>query len=132
MGRNVRTMGISDSGSRRHTPSSPRGSATVMVKEASSSPDSVMLLVIDDLPSAVEQAWALAPDLAGEHLELIRGHSQERYDNLLRELGAGTDREAAERRECLAFWEENAELMTPWRLRLYREVRQSLRVPRST
>ena len=88
--------------------------------------DTVYMIAIDDLPSAVEQAWSLAPELAGEHLGLLRGYREERYQELLRQLGIGTDRELRERIECLEFWEENAELMSDLRRTLYRLVREQL------
>ncbi len=88
--------------------------------------ETVLMVAIDDLPSAVEQAWSLAPELAGEHLGLLRGYREERYQELVRELGIGTDRELRERIECLEFWEENAELMSDLRRTLYRLVRQRL------
>ena len=89
-------------------------------------PDSVMFLAMDDFPSAVEQAFALAPPLAGEHLSLLREYREERLDSFLREMAAGTDREAAERIDALAFWEENAEGITDLRRSLYRLVRSAL------
>ncbi len=89
--------------------------------------ESVAMLAMDDLPSAVEQAWSLAPELAGEHLQLLRDYKEERHADFLRQLGAGTEREAEERAECLEFWEDNAELTSDLRQRLYREVRGLLR-----
>ena len=89
-------------------------------------PDDAMMLAIDDLPSAVEQAWSLAPDLAGEHLDLLRQQNPARVERFLQEMGAGTDREPAERAESLSFWEENAEITSDFRKRLYREVRAVL------
>ena len=41
-------------------------------------------------------------------------------------MAAGTDREAAERIDALAFWEENAEGITDLRRSLYRLVRSAL------
>jgi hypothetical protein len=89
--------------------------------------ETVMMLAMDDLPSAVEQAWSLSPEGAGEHLQLLRDYKEERHRDFLRQLGAGTDREAEERAECLEFWETNAELTSALRQRLYREVRATLR-----
>ena len=94
--------------------------------QSADDPESVTLLAMDDLPSAVEQAWALAPELAVEHLGLLTQHNPRRVDVLLADLGAGTPREPAERAECLAFWEDNAEGITDYRRRLYRAVRESL------
>ena len=88
--------------------------------------ESVSMIAMDDLPSAVEQAWALAPDLAGEHLALLAEHDPRRVDLLLADLGAGTPREAAERAECLEFWEVNAEITSNFRQSLYRTVRRAL------
>ena len=88
--------------------------------------DSVMMLAVDDFPSAVEQAVSLAPDLAQEHLGLFRKYRQERYDTFLREFGIGTSREAQERIDCLAFWEKNAEGISDLRRALFRTVRESL------
>jgi hypothetical protein len=103
-------------------------SAYEHLKEAQESddPDSAFMIAIDDFPSAVEQAWSLAPEFAGEHLELLRKYRVERYQDFLRALGVGTDREDAERAECLAFWEDNAEIMTEFRKKLYRLVRAQL------
>lgn len=100
-------------------------SALESIKEATD-PDSVTMLAIDDFPSAVEQAWSLAPDLATEHLALLREHSEERYRDFLRSLGVGTTREAAERIECLAFWEVNADITSDLRKTLCRLVREEL------
>ena len=100
-------------------------SALQAIREAED-PDSVAMLAMDDLPSAVEQAWALAPDLAGEHLELLREYSEEKHRHFLDSLGVGTGREAAERIDALAFWEENAAIMTGFRRTLYRIVREGL------
>ena len=100
-------------------------SALEGIKEAGD-PDSVAMLSIDDFPSAVEQAWSLAPDLAGEHLALLRQHSEERYRDFLRSLAVGTPRELVERIECLAFWEDNAEITTDLRKSLCRLVREDL------
>ena len=92
-------------------------------------PDSMLLVAMDDFPSAIEQAYSLAPQFADEHLKMMREYSEERYQRFVAELGQGTDREDAERAECLAFWEENAELITDYRRLLYRLVREQL-VPR--
>jgi len=92
-------------------------------------PDDALMLAIDDLPSAVEQAWSLDPDLGAEHLRLLGEHKPGRVPRFLTEMAAGTPREAAERAECLAFWEENAELTSDFRRRLYREVRKALENP---
>jgi hypothetical protein len=89
-------------------------------------PDSVAMLGIDDLPSAVEQAWDVAPELAGEHLGLLREFREAKYQDFLRSLRVGTEREAEERIAALAFWEENAEIMTEFRRTLYRIVREGL------
>jgi len=89
-------------------------------------PESVMMLAIDDLPSAVEQAYSLAPSLAEETLDLLRQHRRERYEDLVRELGVGTVREEAERAECLDFWVENAEGISEIRRTLFRIVRDAL------
>jgi len=94
--------------------------------QSADDPESVTFLAMDDLPSAVEQAWALAPALAQEHLALLVQHNPHRLDVLLADLGAGTSREPVERAECLSFWEDNAELMTDYRRRLYRAVREGL------
>jgi hypothetical protein len=88
--------------------------------------ESVLLLAMDDLPSAVEQAFSLAPPLAGEHLLLLRQHKEERHADFLRELGVGTEREERERIDCLAFWEENAEDMSDLRRTLLGLVRREL------
>lgn len=88
--------------------------------------DSAMMLAMDDLPSAVEQAWSLAPQLADEHLQLLRDYKEARYADFCQQLGVGSDREAQERADCLEFWEENAVLTSELRKRLYREVRRSL------
>lgn len=85
-------------------------------------PDEVALTAMDDFPSAVEQAWALAPPLAGEHLALLREYRQERHADFLRQLQVGTDGERAERIECLTFWADNAEGITDYRRTLYRLV----------
>ena len=100
-------------------------SAYEHIREAED-PDSVAMLGIDDLPSAVEQAWALAPDLAGEHLSLLREFREAKYQEFLRSLHVGTDREVDERIAALAFWEENAQIMSAFRRTLYRLVRQGL------
>lgn len=100
-------------------------SAYEHIKEAED-PDSVAMLGIDDLPSAVEQAWALAPELAGEHLSLLREFREAKYQEFLRSLRVGTEREVEERIAALAFWEENAEIMTEFRRTLYRLVREGL------
>ncbi len=89
-------------------------------------PDSMLLVAIDDFPSAIEQAYSLAPQFADEHLKMMREYSEERYQRFVAELGQGTDREAGERVECLAFWEENAELITDYRRLLYKLVREQL------
>jgi hypothetical protein len=94
--------------------------------QSADDPESVTMLAMDDLPSAVEQAWALAPDLADEHLELLRQHNPIRVEVMLADLGAGTEREPRERAECLSFWEDNAEGMTDYRRRLFRAVREGL------
>ncbi len=88
--------------------------------------ESAAMLAMDDLPSAVEQAWSLAPQLAGEHLQLLRDYKEARYRDFRNQLGVGTGREAEERAECLEFWEENAVLTSELRQRLYREVRKGL------
>jgi hypothetical protein len=85
-----------------------------------------LMLGIDELPSAVEQAWSLSPDDAGEHLDLLKAHRPERHENLCRELAIGTERETAERIECLAFWEANGEDLSPLRRRLFTLVREAL------
>jgi HEAT repeat protein len=90
-------------------------------------PESVMFLAIDDFPSAVELAFSLAPTLAAEHLQLLREYKEERYREFEKELAVGTDREVAERIECLEFWEENAEDMSDLRKTLCRLVREGLR-----
>lgn len=100
-------------------------SAYQHIKEAED-PDSVAMVAMDDLPSAVEQAWALAPELAGEHLALLREYREAKHEDFVRALGVGTEREIEERIEALAFWEENAEIMTDLRRRLYRTVREGL------
>lgn len=100
-------------------------SAYEHIKEAED-PDSVAMLGIDDLPSAVEQAWALAPEYAGEHLALLREFREAKYQEFLRSLKVGTEREVDERIAALAFWEENAEIMTEFRRTLYRLVREGL------
>ncbi len=100
-------------------------SAYEQIKEAED-PDSVAMLGMDDLPSAIEQAWALAPDLAGEHLSLLREFREAKYHEFLRSLGVGTEREVEERIEALTFWEENASIMTEFRRTLYRIVREGL------
>jgi len=82
-------------------------------------PDDVMITAMDDFPSAVEQAWSLAPSLAEEHLLLLREYKEERHTRFVEELGVGTDREPAERVECLAFWADNAEGITDYRRTLY-------------
>jgi len=92
-------------------------------------PDDVAMLAMDDLPSAVEQAWSLDPELGAEHLQLLGQHKPERVSRFLAEMAAGSPREAAERAECLAFWEENAEITSDFRKRLYREVRRVLLAP---
>ncbi len=94
--------------------------------QSADDPESVTLLAMDDLPSAVEQAWALAPELAIEHLGLLGQHNPRRVEVMLADLGAGTPREPAERAECLAFWEDNADGITDYRRRLYRAVREML------
>jgi hypothetical protein len=88
--------------------------------------ESVWMLAMDDLPSAVEQAFSLAPPLAGEHLALLGEYKEASLAQLLRELGVGTEREAAERSECLAFWEENTEGLSDLRRTLFRMVREEL------
>ncbi len=100
-------------------------SAYAHIREAVD-PDSVAMVAMDDLPSAVEQAWALAPGLAGEHLALLREYREAKHEDFVRALGAGTEREVEERIEALAFWEENAGIMTDFRRRLYRTVREGL------
>lgn len=100
-------------------------SAYEHIKEAED-PDSVAMLGIDDLPSAVEQAWALAPEHAGEHLSLLKEFREAKYREFLRSLRVGTDGEVGERIAALAFWEENAEIMTDFRRTLYRLVREAL------
>ena len=92
-------------------------------------PDDALMLAMDDLPSAVEQAWSLDPELGAEHLQLLGQHKPGRVPRFLAEMAAGTPREAAERAECLAFWEENAEITSDFRKRLYREVRRVLLAP---
>jgi len=94
--------------------------------QAADDPEDALMLAIDDLPSAVEQAWSLDPTNADEHLGLLRQHKAGRVERFLAEMAAGTDREAAERADSLAFWEENAEITSPFRQRLYREVRAVL------
>ncbi len=89
-------------------------------------PESVSMIAMDDLPSAVEQAWALAPELADEHLALLADHDPRRVEVMLADMGAGTPGEAAQRAECLEFWEDNAELTTEFRQALYRAVRDGL------
>ncbi len=89
-------------------------------------PDSVMMTAVDDFPSPIEQAFGLAPSLAGEHLALLREYREERYADFVRELGIGTDREPAERADALAFWEENAEDISDLRRNLFRIVRRQL------
>ncbi len=95
------------------------------IKEAKD-PESVAMLGMDDLPSAVEQAWALAPELAGEHLGLLKEFREAKYQEFLRSLRVGTEREVEERIDALAFWEENATIMTEFRRTLYRMVREGL------
>ncbi|MEN8151407.1 MAG: hypothetical protein ABFS86_16440 [Planctomycetota bacterium] len=92
-------------------------------------PDEVMMVAVDEFPSAVEQAYSLAPALAGEHLALLREHREERWEDFVRELGIGTDREAGERVEALGFWEENAEGISDLRRNLFRIVRRQLTRP---
>jgi len=93
---------------------------------SSDDPDAVMMLAVDDFPSPIEQAYGLAPSLAGEHLALLREYREERYEAFARELAIGTDREAAERADALAFWEENAEGISDLRRNLFRLVRRQL------
>ncbi len=100
-------------------------SAYQHIKEAED-PESVAMLGIDDLPSAVEQAWALAPEHAGEHLALLKEFREAKYREFLRSLRVGTEGEVEERVAALAFWEENAEIMTEFRRTLYRLVREGL------
>jgi hypothetical protein len=85
-----------------------------------------LMTAIDELPTAVEQAVSLDPEYAKEILELLRSRRPERYEDLVREMGLGTERETAERIECLAFWEANAEGMSERRRELFREVREEL------
>jgi len=89
-------------------------------------PDAVMMVAVNDFPSAIEQAFSLAPTLAGEHLALLREYRMESYEHFVRELGIGTDREAGERAEALAFWGENAEGISDLRRNLFRLVRRQL------
>lgn len=100
-------------------------SALESIKEAAT-PDEAAMLSMDALPSAVEQAFSLAPDLADQHLALLRQHSESRFRDFLRLLGVGTARESAERIACLAFWEDNADLVTDLRKTLFRLVREEL------
>jgi len=88
--------------------------------------ESVLMLAMDDLPSSVEQAFSLSPDLAREHLDLLREHRFERYRQFADELGVGTARETRERAECLAFWEENGDDLSDLRRTLFRLVRERL------
>ena len=81
--------------------------------------DEVAMIALDDLPSAVEQAWSLAPELAGEHLGLLREYREERYQDFLRQLDAGGESELDERIDALEFWAENATLMSELRRTLY-------------
>jgi len=103
-------------------------SAYEHIKEAED-PDSVAMIAMDDFPSAVEQAWALAPQHAGEHLRLLREFREAKHEDFLRALGVGTERENQERIESLTFWAENAEIMTDFRRTLYRLVREALERP---
>jgi hypothetical protein len=93
---------------------------------AAKDPDEVLMLVVDDFPSAVEQAFSLAPPFATEHLDLLREYSEEKLAAFRRELSIGEEDEPLERMECLAFWEANAEGMSPLRRTLYRMVREEL------
>jgi hypothetical protein len=81
--------------------------------------DEVMMIALDDFPSAVEQAWSLAPELAGEHLALLREYKEARYQDFLRQVGAGGDTELDERIDALEFWTENDALMSELRRTLY-------------
>lgn len=94
--------------------------------QSADDPEDTLMLAMDDLPSAVEQAWSLDPAIATEHLDLLRQHKAGRVERFLAEMAAGTDREPAERADSLAFWEDNAEITSPFRQRLYREVRAVL------
>lgn len=102
--------------------------ALEQIREAED-PDDALMLAMDDLPSAVEQAWSLDPEFGAESLDLLGQHKPERVPRFLAEMAADTPREAAERAECLAFWEENAEITSDFRKRLYREVRRLLLSP---
>ena len=84
------------------------------------------ITAIDTFPSAVEQAFSLAPQFSAKHLELLRQYKEERYQTFCRELGVGTQRELAERIECLAFWEDNADMLSRFRKTLFGVVREQL------
>ena len=99
--------------------------ALEQIREAADESE-VMMLAVDDFPSAVEQAFSLAPALATEHLDLLKSHRYERYEVFAREMGLGTARETAERIECLAFWEANADGLSRLRKTLFRLVRKTL------
>ena len=86
----------------------------------------VLMLAVDDFPTAVEQAFSLAPALAKEHLDLLKSHRFERYETFAREMGLGTARQTAERIECLRFWEANADGLSRLRKTLFRLVRETL------
>ncbi len=93
---------------------------------AANEEDVDFITAIDTFPSAVEQAFSLAPQFSGKHLELLKQYKEERYKAFCQDLGLGTKRELSERIECLAFWEDNADMLSQFRKTLFSVVREQL------